>query len=43
MEQKKKNELDDNLKKVKEELDYIEQSFPKEVTQLKQRITDAKK
>lgn len=42
-EQKKKNELEGNLKAVKQELEDIETSFPKEITDLKQKIVDAKK
>jgi len=42
-EQKKKNELEQNLKKVKEELEDIETQFPKEIMDLKQKINEAKK
>jgi len=42
-EQKKKNELDDELTKVKTDLVECETSFPKEIKDLKKRIADSKK
>jgi hypothetical protein len=42
-EQKKKNELEHQLKRVKQELEDIETQFPKEILDLKQKIIDAKK
>jgi len=43
LEQKKKNDLESNLKAVKQDLEDIETHFPKEIQELKQRIVDSKK
>ena len=42
-ESKKKNELEAQLRAVKQELEDIEMQFPKEIMDLKQKITDAKR